>query len=96
MFSKYAANLQENTHAEVWFQQSCKVTRTSAWVFSFKFAAYFQNTFSQERLWVTASGSCNLCVTKVNNNLEIASDSPSLDLCHKLFSFLPPVGFEII
>ena len=37
MFWKYVANLQENTHAEVWFQ-------TSAWVFSCKFAAYFQNT----------------------------------------------------
>ena len=29
--------------------------RTSAWVFSCKFAAYFQNTFSSERLWTTAS-----------------------------------------
>ena len=28
--------------------------RTSAWVFSCKFAAYFQNTFSQEHLWVAA------------------------------------------
>ena len=29
--------------------------RTSAWVFSCKFAAYFQNTFSQEHLWMVAS-----------------------------------------
>ena len=28
---------------------------TSAWVFSGKFAAYFQNTFSWEHLWVAAS-----------------------------------------
>ena len=28
---------------------------TSAWVFSRKFAAYFQNTFSQEHLWIPAS-----------------------------------------
>ena len=28
---------------------------TSAWVFSCNFAAYFQNTFSQEHHWVTAS-----------------------------------------
>ena len=28
--------------------------RTLAWVFSCKFAAYFQNTFSQEHLWVAA------------------------------------------
>ena len=27
----------------------------SAWVFSYNFAAYFQNTFSQERVWRTAS-----------------------------------------
>ena len=26
-----------------------------AWVFSFKFAAYFQNTFSKEHLWWAAS-----------------------------------------
>ena len=25
MFWKYAANLQDNTHAEVWFQKSCKI-----------------------------------------------------------------------
>ena len=28
---------------------------TSVWVFSYKFAAYFQNTFSQECLWMAAS-----------------------------------------
>ena len=31
--------------------------RTSVWVFSCKFAAYFQNTFFQEQLWTAASGS---------------------------------------
>ena len=29
--------------------------RNSAWVFSCKFAAYFQNTFSEEHLWTAAS-----------------------------------------
>ena len=29
--------------------------RTSTWVFSCKFAAYFQNTLSQKHLWVAAS-----------------------------------------
>ena len=29
--------------------------RTSAWVFSYKFATYFQSTFSQEHLWRAAS-----------------------------------------
>ena len=43
MFWKCAANLQENTHAEV-----------LSWVFFCKFAAYFQNTFSKEHLWVAA------------------------------------------
>ena len=31
--------------------------RTSIWVFSCKFAAYFQNTFSIKHLWRAASGS---------------------------------------
>ena len=31
---------------------------TSAWVFSCKFTAYFQNTFSQEHLWVAVSVKC--------------------------------------
>ena len=31
---------------------------TSAWVFSCEVAAYFQNTFSEERLWVAASAHC--------------------------------------
>ena len=30
--------------------------RTLARVFSCKFAAYFQNTFFKERLWMAASG----------------------------------------
>ena len=31
---------------------------TSAWVFSYKFAAYFQNTLSYEHLWMAASVTC--------------------------------------
>ena len=42
VFWKIAANSQENTHAEVRTSE----VRTSAWMFSCKFAAYFQNTFS--------------------------------------------------
>ena len=34
--------------------QFCR-NRTSAWLFSYKFAAYFQNTFSQEHIWTAAS-----------------------------------------
>ena len=34
--------------------------RTSTWVFSCKFAAYFQNTFSQEHLWRAASALSSL------------------------------------
>ena len=45
---KYAASLQENTHAVVRFH-------TSAWVFSRKFAVYFQNAFSGEHLWRNSS-----------------------------------------
>ena len=32
---------------------------TLAWVFSYKFTAPFQNTFSYERLWTAVSASCN-------------------------------------
>ena len=39
VFWKYTANLQQNTHAEIWFYWN----HISAWVFSRKFAAYFQN-----------------------------------------------------
>ena len=49
MFWKHAANLQENTHAKVRFQWSCKATLLKSHfklVFSSKFAAFFQNTFS--------------------------------------------------
>ena len=42
VFWKDASNSQENTYAEVRFQVQ---NHTSAWVFSSKFAAYFQNTF---------------------------------------------------
>ena len=41
--------------------------RTSAWVFSCKFAAYFQNIFSQEHLWRAASGkSSKISVSKIS------------------------------
>ena len=33
--------------------------RTSAWVFSCKFAAYFQNIFSKDYLWTAASEATN-------------------------------------
>ena len=36
------------------FTAPCR-NHTSIWVFSCKFAAYFQNTFSQEHLWRAAS-----------------------------------------
>ena len=39
-----APNLEENNHAKARFQLGCKATST--WVFSSKFAAFFQNTFS--------------------------------------------------
>ena len=35
---------------------------TSAWVFSCKFAAYFQNIFSEEHLWTQASDRLSLTI----------------------------------
>ena len=47
-----------STHAECDFNKvalQLYENRTSAWVFSCKFAAYFQNTFFLEHLWTAAS-----------------------------------------
>ena len=49
VFRKYAANWQENTMPKYDFNKVAKLlywNHTSAWVFSFKVAAYFQNNFS--------------------------------------------------
>ena len=49
VFRKYAANWQENTMPKYDFNKVAKQlywNHTSAWVFSFKVAAYFQNNFS--------------------------------------------------
>ena len=42
-------------------------SRTSAWVFSSKFAAYFQNIFSLDHLWTAASTIPNFLVRKVSS-----------------------------
>ena len=59
MFWKYAPNSQENTHAKVWYFNKVALqlywNHTSALVFSCKFAAYFQNTFSLEHFWTASS-----------------------------------------
>ena len=60
VFWKYAANFQENTHVEVWNLFQLYGNDTSAWVFPFKFAAYFHNTFSQEHFWMAASEKAKL------------------------------------
>ena len=50
VFRMYAGNLQENIHADVWFLNKVALqiywNCTSAWVFSCKFAADLQSTFS--------------------------------------------------
>ena len=49
VFWKYAANLQETLMPKGDFNKNAKQlywNHTSTWVFSCKFAAYFQNTFS--------------------------------------------------
>ena len=45
-------------------------SHTSAWIFSCKFAAFFQNTFSLELFWTAASGKSyiNFPVVRKNNN----------------------------
>ena len=48
--------------------QKCSLWSTSAWVFSSEFAAYFQNIFLQEHLWMAASmvtsRKCNIKIEK--------------------------------
>ena len=59
VFWKYTANLQENTTPKCDFNKAAKQLywiHILAWVFSCKFTAYFQNTFSYEHLWTAASG----------------------------------------
>ena len=45
--------------------------RTSAWVFSCKFSAYFQNTFLSEQIWRAAFG--KLCNTFNRNPVKLAT-----------------------
>ena len=58
-FNKVALQLYEN--------------HTSTWVFSCKFVACFQNTFSQEHLWKTASNSCDQLRYKLDQIRQIRS-----------------------
>ena len=39
--------------------------RTSAWMLSRNFAAYFQNIFSKEQIWVAASKAISLAIDKI-------------------------------
>ena len=41
---------------------------TLTWMFSCKFAAFFQNTFSQEHLWMTASGYCKKFMSDIKSD----------------------------
>ena len=59
-FWKYAVNLQETPN----FALQIYWNHTWGWVFACKFAAYFQNIFSQEHLWMTASMSKNTEISK--------------------------------
>ena len=84
MFWKYAANSQDNTNAEVRFRY-----RTSASVFSCKFAAYFQSTFFKEHFWTAASSLSNINTLqgvscfKFENILK-----KNLELCHTFLRFV--------
>ena len=54
VFWRYTAHLHESIHAEVQFNKATKElywNHTLTWVFSCKFAAYFQNGFSKEHIW---------------------------------------------
>ena len=53
-----AITLFNSSHPELLYEKVALQlywNHTSTWLFSCKFAAYFQNTFSQEHLWTAAS-----------------------------------------
>ena len=55
---KYSLDLQENTMPKCDFNKVANQlywNHIAVWVFCCKFATYFQNTFSKEHLWRTAS-----------------------------------------
>ena len=62
--------------------------RISAWVFSYKFTAYFQNTFSEEYFRMAASPNHQVRFATWQNNSVIFSchSEYSLDLFKKQFS----------
>ena len=66
MSCKYTANLQEETHTEMWSQK--KLRGTSACVLYCKFAGDLQNTFFEEHLWGTGSGFYIIFLVQVINN----------------------------
>ena len=53
--SKFTAEHPCRSTISIKFVKQLYWNCTSAWVFSCKFAAYFQNTFYQDHLWVAAS-----------------------------------------
>ena len=70
----------------------------SAWVFSCKFAAYFQNTFLQQHLWRAACAPCfiDLCLLTLmfQQTLVMQIGSPLLRLKIKFVVHFTPTHTE--
>ena len=60
------ANLQEETHTEMWFQK--RLHDTYAWVLNCKFAWGLQNTFLEEHLSRLVLGFTSFALVQVINN----------------------------
>ena len=69
MFWEYAANLQDNTLAEVRFAEKSQWNHTSAWVLSCNFSHIHSTPFPKNTY-----GNC-LCITKVNLWANICTNS---------------------
>ena len=67
--------------------------RTSAWVFSCKFAEYFQNTFFSEHLWTTAFEKIQSILRNIEYHLPLMSEMKqwSLEMIHVTKSFVEAV-----
>ena len=62
----FGHSVNRSSYPEVSLRRGVPKIRTSACVFSCKFAAYFQNNFSQEYIWVADPE-----WSKYDNNLKV-------------------------
>ena len=81
VFWKYAINLQENTHAEVWFQKSCFALHFNMGVFLFIWCIFSEHFFLRPPLDGATSVLSNRAFAKIVNGWIFTKRS-ILEVCH--------------